>query len=137
MNLHRLFAQIILHCTHTHSITYNIERTVGEGVSISSGTGGGVLSGTGGGVVTVASVGNGVNGVDTGGSVSGGRVTPGVGANVLFVPRTPSSPPSGLSMSPTAATRISFTLVAVDVAFVALPWTLLAVNVRPITSATV
>jgi hypothetical protein len=97
-----------------------------------------ISSGTGGGVVTVASVGNGVNGVPTGGSVSGGRVTPGVGANVLFVPRTPSSPPSsGLSMSPTAATRISFALVAVDVAFVALPWTLLAVNVRPITSATV
>jgi hypothetical protein len=89
-------------------------------VSISSGTGGGVLSVTGGGVVTVPSVGNGVNGVATGGSVSGGRVTPGVGANVLFVPRTPSSP-SGLSMSPTAATRISFALVVVDVVLVAWP----------------
>lgn len=139
MNLHLILLQHSVVHTLEHLI-YN-ERTVG--VSISSGTGGGVgtiSSGTGGGVVTTASVGKGVTGVSTGGSVSGGRVTPGVGANVLFVPRTPSSPPSsGLSMSPTAATRISLALVAVDAVSLAAPWTLEvdAVSVRPITSATV
>ena len=79
-----------------------IERTVGDGVSSSSGTGAGV--------VTLASVGKGVD-ISTGGSVSGGRDAPGVGASVLFVPRTPSPPPS--SMSPTAATRMSFASVVV------------------------
>jgi len=51
---------------------------------------GGDVSGTstGAGVLIVLSVGNGVIGgcVSTGGSVSGGRDTPGVGARVLFVP---------------------------------------------------
>lgn len=107
---------------------------MGDGVS---------SSGTGAGVVTPASVGKGVdNGVSTGGSVSGGRDTPGVGANVLFVPRAP-SPPSGSSMSPTAATRMSFALVVVvataeDAVSLAAPWTpeVDAASVaRPMTSA--
>ena len=107
---------------------------MGDGVSSSSGTGAGVI--------TLASVGKGVvNGVSTGGSVSGGRDTPGVGASVLFVPRAP-------SMSPTAATRMSFALVVVvvvaaaaeeeDAVSLAAPWTPevdAASDARPMTSA--
>ena len=114
---------------------------MGDGVSSSSGTGAGVI--------TLASVGKGVvNGVPTGGSVSGGRDTPGVGASVLFVPRAPSPPPSGSSMSPTAATRMSFASVVVvvvvvvaaeeDAVSLAAPWTPevdAASDARPMTSA--
>ena len=57
---------------------------MGEGLVGTTSVGKGVI---GGGVIT--SVGAGVSSggsVPIGGAVSGGRVTPGVGANVLFVP---------------------------------------------------